>query len=156
MAYSMTTAAVAIPANKTVSIRNRYVLLGSISATCAGIAYFLLRPQTPPGWLALALSVVCIWVFLLELRGVSVKGDTLSFAHRPLRWLPIICTWRRHLPLKDLEEITSLRPWLNFEVVLLEGQFEAGRLLFHSRNARLKFFETVKARAPAVRIYRTR
>ena len=156
MAYSMTTAAVAIPANKTVSIRNRYVLLGSISATCAGIAYFLLRPQTPPGWLALALSVLCVWIFLLELRGVSVKADTLSFAHRPLRWLPIVCVWRRQLALKDLEEMTSLRPWLNFEVVLLEGQFEAGRLLFHSRNARLKFFEAVKERAPAVRIYRAR
>src|SRR5216683_894272 len=104
MAYSMTTAAVATPANKTVSIRNRYVLLGSISATCAGFAYFLLTPQTPPGWLALALSVLCAWIVLLELRGVLIKADTLSFAHRPLRWLPIIGVWRRQLALKDLEE----------------------------------------------------
>jgi hypothetical protein len=156
MAYSLSTAAVAIPANRTVGIRNLYVLLGSISATCAGIAYFLLTPQTPPGWLALALSVLCVWIFLLELRGVSVKADTLSFAHRPLWWLPIVSVWRRQLALKDLEEMTSLRPWLNFEVVLLEGQFEASRLLFHSRNARLKFFEAVKKRAPAVRIYRAR
>jgi hypothetical protein len=58
--------------------------------------------------------------------------------------------------LRDLEEMTSLRPWLNFEVVLLEGRFEAGRLLFHSRSARLRFFEAVKERAPAVRIYRAR
>ena len=156
MAYSMTTAAAATSERKNVGIRNLYVLLGSISATCAGIAYFLLTPQTPPGWLALALSVLCVWIFLLELRGVSVKADTLSFAHRPLWWLPIVSVWRRQLALKDLEEMTSLRPWLNFEVVLLEGQFEASRLLFHSRNARLKFFEAVKERTPAVRIYRAR
>jgi hypothetical protein len=84
----MTPAAVAIPANKTVSIRNRYVLLGSISATCAGIVYFLLRPQTPPGWLALALSLLCVWIFLLEWRGRSRETPchlpTVRFGGCPL------------------------------------------------------------------------
>jgi hypothetical protein len=64
----MTTAAAATSERKNVGIRNLYVLLGSILATCAGIAYFLLTPRTPSGWLALALSVLCVWIFLLELR----------------------------------------------------------------------------------------
>jgi hypothetical protein len=52
--------------------------------------------------------------------------------------------------------MTSLRPWMGLEVILLEGRFGADRVLFQSRNARLKFFEAVKAKAPEVRIYRAR
>jgi len=50
--------------------------------------------------------------------------------------------------------MTVLRPWLSLEIVLLEGRFGAERLLFHSRNARLKFFDAVKTKSPGIKIYR--
>jgi hypothetical protein len=43
--------------------------------------------------------------------------------------------------------MTVLRPWLGLGVVLLERQFSAERLLFHSR-VRLEFFEAVTVRLP--------
>jgi hypothetical protein len=55
---------------------------------------------------------------------------------------------------EGLEEMTVLRPWLGLEVVLLEGQFSAERLLFHSRASRLEFFAAVTVRLPE-RIYRS-
>jgi hypothetical protein len=58
------------------------------------------------------------------------------------------------VPLPQLEEMTVLRPWCGLQVVLLEGGFGAERLLFHSRKARMKFFEAMKAELPGIRIYR--
>jgi hypothetical protein len=63
--------------------------------------------------------------------------------------------WRRRVPLRDLDEMTVLRPCCGLQVVLLDGRFGSERLLFHSRNARMKFFEAVKAKLPDIRIYRT-
>jgi hypothetical protein len=151
----MTSAAITSSARKRVSVRNRYVLLASLLAAGLALGYFVLRSKAPPGWLALALGLFCVWLFLLELRGVVVRADTLSFPRRPIRWLPIFSIWRRRVPLRDLDEMTVLRPWCGLQVVLLDGRFGSERLLFHSRNARMKFFEAVKAKLPDIRIYRT-
>jgi len=151
----MTSAAIATPERKRVSVRNRYVLLGSLLLGGLGLAYFVLRSKAPPGWLALALGLFCVWLFLLELRGVVAAADTVSFPRRPLRWLPIFSLWRRRVPLRDLEEITVLRPWCGLQLVLLDGRFGTEHLLFHSRKARMKFFEAVKAMLPDIRIYRS-
>ena len=85
-----------------------------------------------------------------------VRADTVSFQRRPFRWLPIFSVWRRRVLLRDLDEMTVLRPWCGLQVVLLEGGFGAERLLFHSRKARMKFFEAVMTKLPDIRIYRTR
>jgi hypothetical protein len=130
------------------------MLLGSILVACAALGYFALRFKTLPGLLALALCIFCVWHFVLEVRGVVVNANTLSFPRRPLAWLPVFSVWRRRVPLKDLDEMTVLRPWLSLEIVLLEGRFGAERLLFHSRNARLKFFDAVKTKSPGIKIYR--
>jgi hypothetical protein len=63
----------------------------------------------------------------------------------------------RHAALRsaDLEEMTVLRPWCGLQVVLLECPFGAERALFHSRKARMKFFDTVKSGLRDVRIYRS-
>jgi hypothetical protein len=149
------TSAVIASAGKRVSVRNRYVLLASLLVAGLGLGYFVLRSKAPPGWLALALGLFCVWLFLLELRGVVVRADTVSFPRRPFRWLPILSVWRSRIHLRDLDEMTVLRPWCGLQVVLLEGRFGNERLLFHSRKARMKFFEAVKAKLPDVRIYRT-
>jgi hypothetical protein len=151
----MTSAAIATSAGKHVSVRNRYVLFASLLVAGIGLGYFVLRSKAPPGWLALALGLFCVWLFLLELRGVVVRADTVSFPRRPFRWLPILSVWRRRVPLRDLDEMTVLRPWCGLQVVLLEGRFGTERLMFHSRTARMKFFEAVKAKLPDIRIYRT-
>jgi hypothetical protein len=150
----MTSAAIAPSAGKRVNVRNRYVLLASLLAAVLGLGYFVLRSKAPPGWLALALGLSCVWLFLLELRGVMVRADTVSSPRRPFRWLPILSVWRRRVPLQDLDEMTVLRPWCGLQVVLFEGRFGAERLLFHSRKARVKFVAAVKAKQPSIRIYR--
>jgi hypothetical protein len=150
---SKTGAAVATGARKRLSVRNPYVLAGSLSVGSLGLGYFVLG-STPLGWFALALGLFCIWLFVLELRGVVVNADTLSFPSRPVRWLPIFAVGRRRVPMRDLEEMTVLRPWCGLQVVLLDGGCGVERLLFHSRNSRLKFFDAVKAKLPTIRIYR--
>jgi hypothetical protein len=152
---SVTSAAIATSARKPVNVRNPYVLLAALLVAALGLGYFVLRSKAPPGWLALVLGLFSVWMVLLELRGVSVAADAVSFPRRPFRWLPILSVWRRRVPLRDLDEMTVLRPWCGLQVVLLEGRFGAERVLFHSRKARLAFFETVKANLPDVRIYRT-
>ncbi len=151
----MTSAAIATFAGKRVSVRNRYVLLASLLVAGLGLGYFVVRSKTPPGWLALALGLLCAWLFLLELWGVVVGADSVSFPCRPIRWLPIFSAWRRRVPLRDLDEVTVLRPWCGLQVVQLEGGFGTERLLFHSRTARMKFLDAVKAKLPGIRIYRT-
>jgi hypothetical protein len=151
---SMTDAAVATPAREKVSARNRNVLLGLLLPGCAGLAFFLLKSNAPPGWPALALCVFCAWHFLLELPGVVVTADTLSFPRRPLRWFPILSIWRRRIPLRELDEMTLLHSWWGLQVVRLVGQFGTAYLLFDSRKTRLKFFDAVKAGLPHIMIYR--
>jgi hypothetical protein len=150
----MTSAAIATSDGKRVSVRNRYVLLALLLVAGLGLGYFVLRSKAPLGWLALALGMFCVWLFLLELKGVVVRADTVSFSRRPFRSLPIFSVWRCQVPLRHLEEMTVLRPWCGLQVVLLEGRFGTERLLFHSRKARMKFVEAVKARLPDIRIYR--
>jgi hypothetical protein len=144
------------PTSKRVNIRNRYVLVGSILAACLGLGCFVLRSNAPPGWygLALAFSVISMWVFFIELRGVAAVSGTLSFPRRPLRWFPIVPIWRSRVLLTELDEMTLLRPWLAFQVVRLDGQFGSERLLFDSRKARLRFFDAVMEQRPHVPIYR--
>jgi len=151
---SMTSAAVATAARKRLSVRNPYVLAGSVLVGSLGLGYFVLGSTTPLGWFALALGLFCVWLFVLEVRGVVVNADALSFPSRPFRWLPIFSVWRRRVPMQDLEEMTVLSPWCGLQVVLLDGRCGVERLLFHSRNSRLKFFDAVKAKLPAIRIYR--
>jgi hypothetical protein len=150
---SKTSAAVATAARNRLSVRNPYVLVGSLFAGSLGLGYFVLG-SPPLGWFALALGLFCVWLFVLELRGVAVNADVLSFPSRPLRWLPIFSVWRRRVPMRDLEEMTVLRPWCGLQVVLLDGRCGVERSLFHSRNSRLKFFDAVKAKLPGIRIYR--
>src|SRR5271168_1958738 len=142
MACFMTSAAIVTPATKNVVVRNLSVLFGLVLVGGAGLAYFILDAKALPGWraLALALCVLCAWFFLLELLGVVVTAETMSFPRRPLGWFPIVSIWRRRIRLGELDEMTLLRPWLGLQVVRLDGQFGKACLLFHSRSARLKFF----------------
>jgi hypothetical protein len=149
----MTTEGNAAPTTQSVSIRNRYVLVGSILAAGAGLGYFVLKPNAPAGWLTIALSVACMWIFVLEFQGVVAAPGTLTFAHRP-RWLPIFPIWRSRILLDQLDEMTLLHRWCGFQVVRLVGQFGSERLLFDSRKARLIFFAAVKAQRPNIPIYR--
>jgi hypothetical protein len=155
LVYSMTDAVIATPSRKSVSVRNRNILLGLLFAGCGGLAYFLLKSSARPGWPALALSILCAWLFLLELPGVFVTSDTLSFPRRPLRWFPIFSLWWRRIPLRELDEMTLLHPWWGLQVVRLVGHFGTAYLLFDTRKTRLKFFDAVKAVLPHVMIYRT-
>jgi hypothetical protein len=152
---TMTDAAVAIPVRGVVSARNRNVLLVLLLFGCAGLAYCLLKSNALPGWPAFALCAFCAWNFLLELPGVVVTADTLSFPRRPLHWFPIVSLWWRRIPLRELDEMTLLHPWWGLQVVRLVGQFGTAYLLFDTRKTRLKFFDAVKAILPHVMIYRT-
>jgi hypothetical protein len=130
------------------------VLIAALLVGCLAVVYFGMRWKTPPGWLALVVALFCVWFLILELRGVAIANRSLSFPQRPLRSLLLLSLWRRQIPLPQLEEMTVLRPWCGLQVVLLEGGFGVERLLFHSRTARMKFLEAVKAELPRVRVYR--
>src|SRR5262249_23459055 len=116
--------------------------------------HFGMSWKTPQGWVALAVGLFCAWLLFLELRGVAIANRSLSFPQRPLRPLLLLSLSRRQIPLPELEEMTVLRARCGFQVVLLEGGFGAERLLFHSRTARMKFLDAVKAELPRVRVYR--
>jgi hypothetical protein len=150
----MTSAAVAAGARRGANFRNLYVLPAALLIGGAGVVYFGMRWKTTPGWAALVVGLFGMWILIHELRGVAIANRVLSFPHRPLRSLPLVSLSRRQVPLPQLEEMTVLRPWFGLQVVLLEGGFGAERLLFHSRNARMKFLEVVKAELPRVRVYR--
>jgi hypothetical protein len=143
------------PNTRTLAVRNRYVLFGSFLVGVLALSFFALRWKTPAGWAAVALGLVCLWLFVLELRGLVLKEGLVSFPHRPVRWFPIFSFGQRSLSLRQLEEMTVLPTWWGLQVVLLEGPFGAERVLFHSRSARMKFFDAVKAETPDVRIYRS-
>jgi len=151
---SVTTEANVTPGQR-VSIRNRHVLVGSISIACAGI--FARMADAPPGWLWLALtfSAVCVWIFVLELPGVAVAPTSLSFPRRH-SWFPIFPIWRRRLLLSQVDGMTLLPPWYGFQVVRLDGQFGSERLLFDTRKARLRWFDAVRGQRPHIAIYRER
>ena len=150
----MTSAAIATPTRRRVGIRNSYLSIGSLFLGAVGLGNFVTRWNSPSGWLGLALGAFCVWLFIIELRGVTVDRGMLSFPRRPLRWLPIFSIWRQQIATIELHEMTVLPRWYGLQVVLVEGAFGAERLLFQSRSVRMKFFEAVKAQAPGIRIYR--
>jgi hypothetical protein len=150
----MTSAAIVTPTRRRVGIRNSYLSIGSLFLGAVGLGYFVTRWNSPSGWFGLALGILCVWLFTIELRGVTVDGGMLSFPRRPLRWLPVVSIWWQQVATIDLQEMTVLPRWCGLQVVLIEGAFGAERLLFQSRSVRMKFFEAVKAQAPSIRIYR--
>jgi hypothetical protein len=150
----MTSAAIVTPTRRRVGIHNSYLSFGSFFLGAVGIGFFVTRWNSPSGWLGLALGILCVWLFIIELRGVTVDSGMLSFPQRPLRWLPVFSIWRQQVATIELQEMTVLPRWCGLQVVLVEGAFGAQRLLFKSRTARMKFFEAVKAQVPGIRIYR--
>jgi hypothetical protein len=151
----MTSAAIVAPTRRRVGIRNSYLSIGLFFLGTVGIGFFVTRWNSPSGWLGLAFGILCVWLFIMELRGVTVDRGMLSFPRRPFRWLPVFSIWRQQLATIELQEMTVLPRWCGLQVVLVEGAFGAERLLFQSRSLRMKFFEAVKAQVPGIRIYRT-
>jgi hypothetical protein len=64
------------PTSKSVSIHTRFVPIGWLMPAFTGLGDFVMKPEALPGWMALALCVVAVWIYLVDLQGIVITSDT--------------------------------------------------------------------------------
>jgi hypothetical protein len=141
-----------------VVIRNWYLVAAAVMGISGGLGIYWKWTPSLLAWGGLVIFTYSVWLLFLEGCGTIIENQMLSIPTRPLPWLPIFALTRVRLPVERVSDITYVGSyvgsWMGMEHVLLNHQPDRQTLLFHTREARRLFFETMELRVPTIRIYR--
>ncbi len=109
------------------------------------------------GMLALAPTAIALYALQaawFSLLGVAVKRDDITLPRCLNRRFPWLVCGRRQIPIATTRDVTTRGRFLGAELVMLASAEGEQPALFSSRARRLAFFEALKSRNPALKIYR--
>jgi hypothetical protein len=132
-----------------VVIRNWYLVPAAVIGISGGLGIYWKRTPSLLALGGLVIFTYSVWLLFLEGRGIIIENQMLSIPTRPLPWLLIFALTRVRLPVEQVRDITYVGSWMGMEHVSLNHQSDRQTLIFHTKEARRLFFETMKLRVPA-------
>jgi hypothetical protein len=139
-------------------IRNWYLLLGALGAACLGLFFLLAlvasEHDQAAALVALVFDLYSLWAFVLELRGVRVTDDTVTYPVRLGIESGIFPLFRKTILMAHVLQASSLRRQHGMRVAYVSGEFGQAKILFDTKGGRDRFFAVLTSKFPHVKIYR--
>jgi hypothetical protein len=99
-------------------------------------------------------GIGALWLFRLELSGISMDDKTLTMPTRRTRLMPVLSVRQRTVRLSEVRRLSMSARWLGFDVVKITGDFGWNLLIFASRGQRRRFTALMQTICPEVAVYR--
>ncbi len=139
-------------------IRNWYLLLGTIAATCVGAVLFVSLIGTGrdqgPAIFGLCVGLYGLWSFYLELLGVRIFQDVVSYPVRLGLGTGIFPLFRKSVSAGTVLQASSLTKPYGMKVAYLSGEFGQAKILFDTKGGRDRFFAVVASKFRHIKIFR--
>ena len=133
-------------------IRCWYLLLAQAFACFVVMLFVLVNPALiVPG---LPLGLYFLWCLYLEVLGVSVAEDSVTYPVRLGIDTGIFPLFRKTVQMSNVLQASSRREKEGIRIAYLSGEFGQAKLLFDTKGGRDRFFAILNTRFPNVKIYR--
>lgn len=134
--------------------RNAPVASGWFLVACLGLALFAMSDRPIQNLLGLGSMVYSLQAAVVFLPGVILRRDSVSVPRSLVTWAPLVVIGRKRIRLSELTWITVMAPFMKLQHIKfasLDGHWSA---LFATHDQRRLFLDTIRERAPDVKIYR--
>ena len=139
-------------------IRCWYLLFGAFALGCFSafmfVSTFGITQNIVISIVSLVLGLYCFWSFYLEVRGVRIIENFVTYPVRLGVDSGIFPLFPKTVDMTNVLHASSLRQAGGLCIGYLSGEFGLAKILFDTKGGRDRFFAILETRFPEIKIYR--